>query len=92
MQKKVNNHVKKEFLIAFGKHLKELRISKGFSQTELGKRCNADAAKVSKTERGIYDFKISSLLVVAKGLDISLTELFNFTEIDNYTFSIFNET
>jgi transcriptional regulator with XRE-family HTH domain len=78
MTKTVNEEAKHEFLIRFGKHLKQKRQEKHLTQKEFVCRCNCDVKKVGPVECGEYDFKISSLLVLAGGLNISPFELLNF--------------
>jgi transcriptional regulator with XRE-family HTH domain len=78
MSKTVNEKVKNQFLNKFGVHIKTLRTEKGLTQEELAKRCNSNTKKIYRTEKGEYDFKFSSLIVLAKGLDTSIPELLNF--------------
>ena len=79
----INESVKKEFLAKFGKHLKELRTDKGISQAEFAEKCNSNRRKIGRTERGEYDFQITSLIVLAKGLDISIQKLLDFEYPEN---------
>ncbi len=83
MQKIVNECTKKVFLIKFGEHIKHLREIRKLTQAEFAKRCNTNIRKVGRTERGEYDFKISSLIVLAKGFDINITELLEFEYPEN---------
>jgi len=83
MLKTVNKSTKNDFLIKFGKHIKQLRKARGLSQSELAERCRSNIKKIGRTERGEYDFKISSLIVLAKGLDLSIPELLNFEYPEN---------
>ena len=78
MPKVINESIKKDFLIRFGKHIKQLRESQNLSQAQFALKCNTNIKKVSRTERGIYNFKISSLMVLAGGLNVSLTKLLDF--------------
>ncbi len=77
----INNTVKNEFLIRFGENVKRLRKQKRLSQKQLADRINGDVTKISRIERGEYDFKMSSALILANALDVQICELFNFEEI-----------
>ena len=78
MPKVINESIKKGFLIKFGKHVKHLREKQKLSQSEFADKCNTNIKKISRTERGIYDFKISSLMVLAGGLSVSISKLLDF--------------
>lgn len=69
---------KEEFLIVFGKNLKRLRLERKFSYRELAKRCDIDFSDISKTEKGERNIQLSTVLELAKGLEIEPHELFNF--------------
>ena len=76
--KTVNKNTKDTFLTEFGKHIKQLRKARSLSQVELADRCHTNIRKIGRTERGEYDFKISSLIVLAKGLNVDIQELLDF--------------
>ena len=68
----------KTFLNAFGKHLKELRLSKNMSQIDLAYECNMEISQISRMERGILNTSISNVFIIAKALKINHKELFDF--------------
>lgn len=80
----VDEHINKKaisrFLKAFGENVSKIRLEKNMTVTELANKCNASSKKISRTEKGEYDFKISSMMVIAKGLDVSLLRLLDFPE------------
>jgi transcriptional regulator with XRE-family HTH domain len=78
MPKVINESIKKDFLIKFGKHIKLLREEQNLSQSQFANKCNTNIKKVGRTERGVYDFKISSLIVLAGGLNVSIDKLLDF--------------
>ena len=82
MKTKVNQETIQAFLTEFGKHLKKLRIERNMTQAELADNCICDSSKISKTEQGRYDFRISSLLIIANGLNITVEELISFQGIN----------
>ena len=83
MQTKVNQKEQQKFLIEFGKHLRQLRKSQNMTQNELADKCISDISKISNTEQGKYDFRISSLLIIANGLGITVEELISFKGINS---------
>lgn len=75
---KVNDKIKNQFLKEFGENCKKIRESKELTRSELSQRINGDENKIGRIERGEYDFKISSLLILANALEIYVEELINF--------------
>ncbi|MCF6366569.1 MAG: helix-turn-helix domain-containing protein [Bacteroidales bacterium] len=68
----LNDSSKKELLKSIGENIRKVRKSKNMTQADLAFKLNVDPGKIGRTERGEYDFKISSLAVIAQGLDIDL--------------------
>jgi transcriptional regulator with XRE-family HTH domain len=60
---------------AFGEVLRELRVDRNLSQERLALDCGLDRTFISMLERGIRQPTISTLFKLAKGLDISASEL-----------------
>lgn len=52
--------------------LREARIRKGFSQRELSTRSGVPQSHISKIESGGVDLRISSLIALARVLDLEL--------------------
>lgn len=73
-----NKHSEKEYLISLGKRIKGIRLEKKISQTEIAYRCGFDKSNYSTIESGKRNPTIISLLKIAKALDISLIDLFQF--------------
>lgn len=60
----------------FGKRLRQLRLERKLTQEALGAKCGLDMTYIGRIERGEQN---SSLLIVgalAKGLDITVEQLF----------------
>lgn len=74
----INEDLKKQLLKSIGNNIRSIRKSKNMTQADLAFKLEADASKIGRTERGEYDFKISSLLVIANGLDVQLSDIINF--------------
>lgn len=68
----------KEYFIALGNRIKELRLLKNISQTEIAYNCGFDKSNYNTIESGKRNPTLASLLKIAKALNISLKELFDF--------------
>jgi transcriptional regulator with XRE-family HTH domain len=69
---------KSVFLILFGQRIKELRNNRELSLRQLATRCNIDYSDISKIEKGNRNIQLSTVLELAKGLEIEPKELFDF--------------
>ena len=66
------------FLIEFGKNLRKIRKSKGFTQAELANDLDIEISQISRIERGIINTSIITIYKISTTLKINITELFNF--------------
>jgi transcriptional regulator with XRE-family HTH domain len=66
----------KQFESLTAKKLKELRISKGLTTTELAKKCNLSQAVISKLENNNRIADVPTLSVICSILNISLSDFF----------------
>lgn len=73
-----DEHSDKDYLIALGKKIKEERLLRKLSQTEIAYRCGFDKSNFNTIESGKRNVTVCSLLKIAKALDISLIDLFKF--------------
>jgi len=62
----------------FGQHLKQLREEKGLSLNMFCYENDLSKGEISKIERGIVDFRFSTLIKVAQCLEIPLSKLFEY--------------
>ncbi|WP_222861359.1 helix-turn-helix domain-containing protein [Seonamhaeicola marinus] len=69
-----------EFLLEFGRNLKKIRKSKGFTQAELANDIGIEISQISRIERGIINTSISTSYEISKALKIDIGELFNFQQ------------
>lgn len=53
--------------------LREARIAKALTQKELGQRVGLPQSHISKIEKGAVDLKLSSLVEIARALDLEIT-------------------
>lgn len=68
------------FFTNLGRKISRMRKDKKLSQAEFAVLMSRDINTLSKIERGVINPKITTLINIAKGLDITLIELLN---IDN---------
>jgi len=74
----VQNVVDKEFLIALGNRVRELRIQKNITQEELGFLIGNSGKQIGRIERGENNVSSCMLYVISKVLKVPLKELFDF--------------
>lgn len=72
------NISKVNFKLLFGQNLKVRRTKQQLSYRQLAQRCDIDYSDISKIEKGLRDIQISTVLELAKGLEIHPKELFDF--------------
>lgn len=70
MQERNNERLK-----IIGDRLARIRKEKGLSQRELSYRCDVDYSKISKIEIGKANLYVTTLIELAKGLDVHPKEL-----------------
>jgi len=68
----------KIFLERLGTRIATLRLSKKISQNELALRMGSDKANLRKLEKGKRNATVSTLINICDGLEISMSDLFNF--------------
>lgn len=66
------------YIRAFGNHLRELRESKCITQEELSDRCQLALSQIGRLERGVHSPTLSTLLILAKGLEEEPKKLLDF--------------
>ncbi|MEX0362428.1 MAG: helix-turn-helix domain-containing protein [Allomuricauda sp.] len=69
---------KEELKHRIGKRIVELRIQKGWNQSDLARACGKDRQAMEKLENGKVNPTLFTLLEVAKALEVSLSKLINF--------------
>ena len=91
MKSKANQETRQKILIEFGKHIKKLRKEQNMTQIDLSVKSATDVSKICNIEKGKYDFQISSLLIIAKGLNITVEELISFPNINSFKENILKD-
>lgn len=69
---------KEIFLKAFGKNVARLRKERGLSQEQLAIDAEIDLSTLSRIERGILNVTINVIYQIAKALNISVKDIFDF--------------
>lgn len=64
--------------IKFGKRIKELRTAQRLSQEQLSYQCEINRTYMGAIERGEKCPSLIAITKIAKGLNISLKELFDY--------------
>ena len=63
----------------FGKRIKSLRKEKKLTQSELAGKAELEKTAIQRIERG-YNSTLKTINKLAKGFEVSLSELFNFKD------------
>lgn len=63
----------------FGAHIKKLRMQSGLSQEAFADKCGLDRTYISGIERGVRNPTLEVINLLAKGLEVKLKALFDFT-------------
>lgn len=77
-----NTNISLELRKKIGNKIKLIRNTESYAK--IASRCNLDASKISKIEKGRIDFRINTIFEIAKGLRVHPKELldieFNFED------------
>jgi transcriptional regulator with XRE-family HTH domain len=74
----LNNLRDKKVLTAFGNNLRKLRQAKKLSMEELSYEVDVDLSQIYRIEKGMVNPTLSTLNAIAKALDITLKDLFDY--------------
>lgn len=64
-----------DILIQLGNRIRQIRLEKQLTQSELAERCECNRNYISMIERGERNPSYKSLVMIANGLDVKVTEL-----------------
>lgn len=67
---------KNEYLVCFGKKVRELRKQRGLSQEALALLCDLDRSYIGGVERGERNISLINIYKILNALDISINEFF----------------
>jgi transcriptional regulator with XRE-family HTH domain len=74
----LNEECDLQHLKRFGDHIRRIRSSKRMSQEDVVNACDLTKGDLSMIENGNKDFFFSTLLQIAKGLDVDAKDLVDF--------------
>ena len=74
----MRKEVEIESIILFGKHLRMIRKSKGYSMEKLADLSSFEYSQISRIELGQINTSLDTIFKLAKALEISPKEFFNF--------------
>lgn len=67
---------KERILLKFANNLKKLREEKGLSIRQLAASSDLEYSQLQRIEKGKVNFAFSTLIAIAQGLDLEVSELF----------------
>ncbi|MER2471505.1 helix-turn-helix domain-containing protein [Photorhabdus laumondii] len=67
----------------FGQRVRYFRQSSGMSQEAFADKCGIDRTYISGIERGVRNPTLEIINIIASGLQIDLTDLFDFSREDS---------
>ncbi len=67
-----------EFLKALGRRIRQLRNERKLTQEQLGNLIENHGKQIGRIERGEHNVSTSTVYRIAKGLSVSMKELFDF--------------
>lgn len=62
----------------FGERIRQIRQSKDFTQQHLANIAEIELSQIYRIETGKINTKLSTILIIAKALDVSPKDLFEF--------------
>lgn len=77
MERRSNkNYRNEEVLRKVGDKIRKVRLNRGLTQSELAFKCgDIDLSQISRIERGLVNFTISYLFLIAEILEVPVSEL-----------------
>ena len=73
----VDNIMKKEILIKFGKKVREIRVKQNLSQERLAAKAGVHRTYIGMIERAEKNITLENIEKISKALGLSVKELFN---------------
>jgi len=66
----------KRFLVQVGKNVRDQRLQKDLSQSDLGRLCIINKSCISRIETGDSNFSMRTLIKICRVLEVSMIEIF----------------
>ena len=73
----IDNIMKKEILIKFGKKVREIRVRQNLSQEKLATKAGVHRTYIGMIERAEKNITLENIEKIAKALELSVKKLFN---------------
>ena len=73
----------KDLQTVLGRRIRELRAKRGFSQESFADHCGLHRTYMGGIERGEHNLTIGTVLILAKGLNVTMAELLRGIEREN---------
>jgi transcriptional regulator with XRE-family HTH domain len=67
----------------FGRQIRTIRRSKGLTQREVADAVDLERTHLSRIEQGTFNPQLDTIVLLAQGLRVSLSELFEGIEIED---------
>lgn len=80
MEKRVRKSEMSQEIILLGKRIEEIIKEKGFKTREVAHDADMDVENLRKYLKGKQEMKITTMLKIAKSLNVTVEELFNFVK------------
>jgi transcriptional regulator with XRE-family HTH domain len=71
----IHMYRKQDIFVCFGKHVRELRKAKGFSQEAFAAHCGLDRTYIGGIERGERNVSLRNIEIIARALNKTISEL-----------------
>ena len=76
------NENSKLLIEQFGSHIRKLRLAKNLTYRKLATQCNIDYSNLRRIEQGKLNVTLVTIHELAKGLEISVSDLFIYERPD----------
>lgn len=80
MEKRVRKSEMSQEIILLGKRIEEIIKEKGFKTREVAHDADMDVENLRKYIKGKQEMKITTMLKIAKSLNVTVEDLFNFVK------------
>lgn len=78
----------KDFKKALGKNLRKIRTGKVLTQEYLSLESGISRSHIAMIEAGKRDVTISALFKISRAMNVTLGEIFDFDNLDDYKFDV----
>lgn len=71
-----------------GQSIRKIRSEKGFTQESLSLGSGISRSHIAMIESGKRDITVNSLFKISRALGVNLAEIFEFDDVEKFTFDI----